>query len=442
MATQAKAQPRGLTPAQAAELAERTRYRVIGGILIGLGLAGYFLFANGVDGRLVSTFGLNPGGASVAIRLPDWIVPSYAAVAALSAVTLFLGAYQLARGFARWTNAVFGIAILLFIFSFLTWATRDQSINLAGLLKGSLLRAVPLTLGALSGILSERAGVVNIAIEGMMLAGALVGSMAGSWALLRFPAEQYGTLSLWVGLLAAVLTGASLALIHGVLSIRYKVDQIISGVVINIFSTGITSFISAKFLQEFQGLNNPGIFRTWPVPGLSQIPFLGGILFESNLFTYAMYILLIVVHVALFYTAWGLRTRAVGEHPKAADTLGINVFRTRYVAVLLSGMMAGLAGGYFTLGSVGRFDEVMTAGRGFIALAAMIFGKWTPFGAFGASLIFGFADSLQGRLAILRVPIPSQFLLMAPYIATMIALAGLIGRATPPAADGQPYEKQ
>jgi simple sugar transport system permease protein len=431
MAVQAQAQTRGLTPAEAAELAERTRYRVIGSILIAIGFAGYFLFARGVDPSLVSTFGMNASGTPLERQLPDWVIPSYSTVTALSALAVFLGGYQLVRGFHKWTNAVLGVAILLFIFSFLTWATSGKSINLAGMLNNALLRAVPLTLGALSGILSERAGVVNIAIEGMMLAAALVGAMVGSVAK-----------NLWVGLAAAILAGALLAFFHAILSIRYKVDQIISGVVINIFSTGITSFISAKFLQEFQHLNNPGIFPTWPVPVLSDIPFLGSILFRSNLFTYAMYVLLIVVHVALFYTAWGLRTRAVGEHPKAADTLGINVFRTRYVAVILSGMMAGLAGGYFTLGSVGRFDELMTAGRGFISLAAMIFGKWTPFGAFGASLIFGFADSLQGRLAILRVPIPSQFLLMAPYIATMIALAGLVGRATPPAADGQPYEKQ
>ncbi len=428
---QAQAQPRRLTPAQAAELAERTRYRVIGAILIILGLGGYLLFARDVDPALVSTFGMNSGGASAGVKLDDWVIPSYNTVLMLSAISIFFGGYQFIRGFARWTNAALGLVILMFIFSFLTWATRDQSINLAGMLKSALLRAVPLTLGALSGILSERAGVVNIAIEGMMLSGALVGAIAGSVSR-----------SLWVGLIAAVLTGALLSLFHAVLSIKYRVDQIISGVVINIFSVGITSFISAKFLQEFQELNNPGIFKATPLPVLVDIPFLGGILFDSNLFTYAMYALLIVVHVALFYTRWGLRTRAVGEHPKAADTLGINVFRTRYTAVLLSGMMAGLAGAYFTLGSVGRFDEQMTAGRGFISLAAMIFGKWTPFGAFGASLIFGFADSLQGKLAILRVPIPSQFLLMAPYIATMIALAGLIGRATPPAADGQPYEKQ
>ena len=428
---QTQAQPRRLTPAQAAELAERTRYRVIGTIFLLLGLGGYLLFANGVAPALVSTFGMSSGGASSAVKLDDWVIPSYSTVTLLSAISVFLGGYQFVRGFAKRTNAILGLVILMFVFSFLTWATRDASINLAGMLKSALLRAVPLTLGALSGILSERAGVVNIAIEGMMLSSALAGTMIGS-------ASQ----SLWVGLVTAVLTGMLLSLVHAILSIRYKVDQIISGVVINIFSVGITSFISAKILSDFPDLNNPGLFKSTPVPVLVDIPFIGGILFDSNLFTYAMYVLLIVVHVALFYTRWGLRTRAVGEHPKAADTLGINVFRTRYTAVLLSGMMAGLAGAYFTLGSVGRFDEQMTAGRGFISLAAMIFGKWTPFGAFGASLIFGFADSLQGKLAILRVPIPSQFLLMAPYIATMIALAGLIGRATPPAADGQPYEKQ
>jgi len=443
MAANAQARPttRRRSPAELAALAQRRRSRVIGVILLLLGAAGYLLFANGVDPSLVSTFGTNVGSTGAA-KLADWIVPTYPLITLLSGVALFLGAFQFFRGFAKRTNAVFGLVILMFLFSFLTWATSDKSINLAALLKNALLRSVPITLGALSGVLSERAGVVNIAIEGMMLTGALIGVMAGSVAKQSFPPEQYGTLNLWIGTFAAVVAGLLLSFVHAVMSIRYKVDQIISGVVINIFAVGITSFISAKFLSEFPELNNSGIFPSTPIPVLSQIPFLGGILFDSNMFTYAMYALLIVVHVALFYTRWGLRTRSVGEHPKAADTLGINVFRTRYVAVMLSGMMAGFAGAYFTLGSVGRFDEVMTAGRGFIALAAMIFGKWTPFGAFGAALIFGFADSLQSRLAILKAPIPSEFLLMAPYIATMIALAGLIGRATPPAADGQPYEKE
>jgi ABC-type uncharacterized transport system permease subunit len=430
VAAEAKSVHRALTPAEAAELATRTRYRVLGFIILALGIGSFLLFARGLDPSLLSTFRLNTGGVSSAVQLPDLLLPSFSTVTVLSALMLFLGGYQLARGFKGRSTLVLGLTILLFIFCFLTWATADKSINLAGLLKTTLLRSVPLTLGALSGILSERAGVVNIAIEGMMLAGAMAGVIVAS-----------ATDNLWLGLITAMLTGMLLSLFHAILSIRYKVDQVISGVVINIFSVGITSFISAKFLQEFGELNNSGIFPTWSIPGLARIPFLGGILFETNFFTYAMYTLLVLVHVALFYTRWGLRTRAVGEHPRAADTLGINVFRTRYIAVLLSGLMAGLAGAYFTLGSVGRFDEVMTAGRGFISLAAVIFGNWNPFGAFGASLIFGFADTLQGNLAILRVPIPSQFLLMAPYLATMIALAGLVGRATPPAADGQPYEK-
>jgi ABC-type uncharacterized transport system permease subunit len=289
--------------------------------------------------------------------------------------------------------------------------------------------------------------VVNIAIEGMMLSAAMMSTLVGSYVLSRCGPDGPSlcadyNLHLWVGLLAGLLTGAGLAFVHAVLSIRYKVDQVISGTVINIFSAGMTSFISAKFMQVYPDLNNVGVFKNYPIPVLSKIPFLGGIFFDSNLFTYGAYILLVVVHVGLFYTRWGLRVRAVGEHPKAADTLGINVFRTRYVNVVLGGLMAGFGGAYFTIGSVGRFEELMTAGRGFIGLAAMIFGNWSPFGAFGASLIFGFADSLQNKLALLSIPIPSQFLLMAPYIATMIALAGLVGRATPPAADGQPYEKQ
>jgi len=424
-------QRRGLSPAEAAALADRSRHRVLGIIMVVLGLVGLWLFAFNVPAGAVSTFGLNQGGTTAAVTLPDLVLPTLPTIIVMMLVSLVLGGYQLWRGFGRRSTAVLGLAILAFIFAFLTWATADKSINLAGMLKNSLLRAVPLTLGALSGILAERAGVVNIAIEGMMLSAAMTGVVVAS-----------ATGNLWYGLIGSILTGALLALVHAILSIRYKIDQVISGVVINIFSVGITSFLSAKFLQEaFSNLNNSGTFPVVAIPWLSRLPFIGGIFFETNFFTYAMFFFIIVVHVALYYTRWGLRTRAVGEHPKAADTLGINVFRTRYVAVILSGMMAGLAGAYFTLGSVGRFDEVMTAGRGFISMAAVIFGNWNPFGAFGASLIFGFADALQGRLAILRVPIPSQFLLMAPYVATMIALAGLVGKASPPAADGQPYDK-
>ncbi len=411
------------------EIVSPTRQRVMGIVFLVFGFAIWLIFARQTGADQVTTFALTPGGSEVV--LPDWRVPSASALYALAMVSAVLGGVQLARGFGRWTNWVLGLVAGIFIFGFLVWAAADKSLNLGGLMNTTLVKAVPLTLGAMSGVLCERAGVVNIAIEGMMLAGAMMGALVGSV-----------TGSLWLGLLAAVAAGALLALVHAVLSITYKSDQIVSGTVINIFATGITSYISSKFLQVYQNLNNPGIFQPWPIPGLSRIPIIGPILFNHNLFVYATFFFLILLHVALFYTRWGLRLRSVGEHPKAADTLGIDVFRTRYMAVILGGMMAGFGGGYFTLGSVGRFDEVMTAGRGFISLAAMIFGNWTPFGSFGASLLFGFADSMASKLAILQVKIPSEFMLMAPYIATMIVLAGVVGRAQMPAADGLPYEKE
>lgn len=407
-----------------------TRKRVMGIVFILLGLGIFFLFSLDVTSGVTTTFVMTPGGFETSF--PDVTVPTLTTLNILAFLCLFLGGYQLvrARGFGKRTNTILGIVSGLFILGFLTWAAADNSLNLAGLLNSSLSKAVPLTLGALSGVLCERAGVVNIAIEGMMLAGAFAGALVGSLT------------NLWIGLLAAVLVGALLGLVHAVLSIKYMIDQIISGTVIIIFATGITSYLSAKYLQINQELNNPGIFPTWEIPILSRIPFIGPIFFANNMFVYAMFIFMIGLHIALFYTRWGLRLRSVGEHPKAADTLGINVFNTRYMAVILGGMMAGFAGGYFTLGSVGRFDEVMTAGRGFISLAAMIFGNWNPFGSFGAGLLFGFADSLASKLAILGIKIPSQFLLMAPYIATMIVLAGVVGRGHMPAADGQPYKKE
>lgn len=405
-----------------------TRRIVMGVIFLALAAVIWFYFGQGLDPELVTTFGLNSAGSSV--MLPDWVFNTLNTLNLLAGVSAALGAFQLARGFGKSTNLVLGLVVAFFLFAFLSWAAAGASLNLAGLLRTTLQRAVPITLGALSGILCERAGVVNIAIEGMMLAGAMVSALVAS------------LVNNWVGLLAGIGIGAVLALIHGVLSIKYKADQIVSGTVINIFSTGMTSFISAKFLQKYQELNNPAIFAPIEIPLLSKIPFIGPILFTHNLFMYGMFILLFVLQFALFYTRWGLRMRSVGEHPKAADTLGINVIRTRYMAVILGGMMAGFAGAYFTLGSVGRFDEVMTAGRGFIGLAAMIFGNWNPFGAFGAGLLFGFADMLASRLAILGVRIPSEFLLMAPYIATMIVLAGVVGRSQAPAADGKPYDKE
>ncbi len=413
------------------ELISPTRQRVMGAVFLLMGFGIWFLFARHIEAGVLTKFGLTPGG--IEATMPDLIIPSGATLYILAALSIILGIVQLVRpgGFRRYTNLVLGLVTALFIFGFLTWAAAGKSLNLAGLLNTTLLKAVPLTLGALSGVLCERAGVVNIAIEGMMLMGAMVGALVGSL-----------TGSLWIGLLAAVLSAAVLGLVHALLSIRYKTNQIISGTAINIFATGMTSYVSAKFMQQYQHLNSSGTFPSWEIPVLSRMPLFGPILFDNNMFVYAMFVFLILIQVGLFFTRWGLRLRSVGEHPKAADTLGINVFRTRYMAVILGSMMAGFGGAYFTLGSVGRFDEMMTAGRGFISLAAMIFGNWTPVGSFGAGLLFGFSDSLASKLAILGVNIPSEFLLMAPYIATMIVLAGVVGRGQMPAADGVPYEKE
>jgi simple sugar transport system permease protein len=302
------------------------------------------------------------------------------------------------------------------------------------------LRAVPIALAALSGVICERCAVINIGIEGMMLTGAFVAALMGSVAanVWQWPAG----LAQMFGLVSALASGALLGLLLAVLAVRFKIDQIIAGTAINILGTGITSFLSARILAEFGQLNNPGIFPQFSIPLLAKIPVVGPVLFEQNGLVYLLFILMAVIHIVLFYTRWGLRTRAVGEHPRAADTLGIDVFKNRYVNVTVGGMVGALGGAFLILGSVGRFDELMTAGKGFIGLAAMIFGNWMPFGAFGAALIFGFADALQTKLAILKVPIPSDFMLMAPYLVTMVVLAGVVGEAAPPAADGQPYEKQ
>jgi simple sugar transport system permease protein len=411
--------------------ATRRRSRTVGVVLIVIGLMIYAFFVRSSTAGQLATFGMNPGRQTAALRMPDITLPVLASLYAMSLLSVLLGVAQLTWGFRRAEDAVLGLVALLLVLAFLTWAARDQSLNLVGILEATVQRAAPIALAALSGVLCERSGVVNIAIEGMMLTAALVSAVVGSVSG-----------SLVIALLASVLASGLLGALLAVLSIRYRVNQIISGTAINILAIGGTSFVSAKFLTVYQHLNSPGKFPNWPVPLLSRIPIIGPAFFESNAVVYLLFVLLIVVHIMLYYTPWGLRTRAVGEHPRAADTLGINVYRVRYTNVILGGMVAGLGGVFFVLGSVPRFDELMTAGKGFIGLAAMIFGKWNPFGAFGASLIFGFTDTFQAKLQILGVPIPSQLLRMAPYLITMIVLAGVVGRAEAPAADGEPYEKQ
>ena len=378
----------------------------------------------------VTTFATNIDAN--AIQIPDWIFNSRLGLHITAGFCAGLGVFQLVRGLKKRTGTLVGVVGVLVVLGFLIWGAAGSSISITGMLAVMVVRSVPITIGALSGILCERAGIVNIAIEGMMISGAFAGAVIGS------------LLGLWAGLLAAILMGMLLALVHAVLSIKYKVDQIISGTMINIFSSGLTSYLYLKFLQtpENAYLNQSGFFKPFAIPLLSKIPVIGPIFFNHNIFIYLMYVLVIVLAIALFYTKWGLRHRAMGEYPKAADTLGVNVFRTRYLACLLSGAVAGLGGAYFSLGSVGRFEQTMTAGRGFIALAAMIFGNWTPIGSLGAGMLFGFAESLTTKLSILRFPIPAEVLLMLPYIITIVVLAGVVGRSRGPASSGTPYEKE
>ena len=398
------------------------------------GLAMLAVFARDVPADQLATLGLNTTRSVQLLKLPDIVVPVLPVVWLLGALVFGLGLWELARGFRR-TGWLLGVASLAFLVTFLIWAARGTSFSLIGILSASLQLATPILLGALSGVLCERSAVVNIAIEGMMLSAAFTSV---------FVANVTG--SVIMGLVAELATGAILAAWHAILSIKFKMNQIISGTVINIFATGLTNFLNQRIMQEYTEFNNEMTFPyiSQVFPELGKVPILGALFFDQSPIVWLALLLLVVIQVALFHTRWGLRTRAVGEHPKAADTLGIDVFRTRYVNVILGGVVAGLGGAYFTLGSVGRFDKLMTSGRGFIALAAMILGNWTPVGAFGSSLIFGFADALQVKLQILigQVNIPSEFLVMLPYIVTMIALAGVVGRVNMPAADGEPYEKQ
>ena len=404
------------------------RARALGVVFLLLGLVMVTVFGFGAPEGAESTFVLNPRNPSV--ELPDVTVPSRWVSVILGTVCAALGGAQLARGFGRRTYGVLGVVLALFVLSLLAWAARDGDTNLLGLLSGTVRRSIPIALGAMAGVLCERAGVINIAIEGMMLSAAFTGSIVASAAGNN-----------WVGMLGGVVIGGLLGGVLGVLSIRYAVNQIIGGTVINIFALGITSFLTAIVLVEYQDLNAPDTFDPIRIPLLAKIPFVGPLLFSQTIYVYLMVVLVFGLAYALYRTRWGLRVRAVGEHPRAADTVGINVLRTRYRCVMLGGMAAGLAGTFFPLDSAGSFQENMTAGKGFIALAALIFGRWHPVGALCAALVFGFAEEFQSRLALLDTGIPSEFLLMAPYLVTIFVVAGLVGRARPPAADGEPYRK-
>jgi ABC-type uncharacterized transport system permease subunit len=380
-----------------------------------------------------ATFRLTAGGELIA--LPNIVVPGTATawVAVVIAAAIAAAAWALAarrRPVPLWLTALLAIALIL---GFLAWAAAGSkgTLPMIGLLGGALALATPLIFGALGGVIGERAGVVNIAIEAQLLAGAFTAAIVAS-----------ATGTPWAGLIAAMAAGVLVALILGVFAITYYVDQVIVGVVLNVLVIGVTTFLFRQVLAPNQEtLNTVTPFDVLPIPLLSEIPILGPILFKQTIVVYLMYIVVAVVWYGMYRTKWGLRMRAVGEHPQAADTVGINVARTRYMNVLIAGAIAGMGGAFYTLVSVPRFNPEMTAGAGFIALAAVIFGKWDPIKATLAALLFGFATNLQGVLSVIGSPVPSQFMLMLPYVVTIFAVAGLVGRSRPPAADGDPYIK-
>jgi simple sugar transport system permease protein len=332
------------------------------------------------------------------------------------------------RHVPMWWNLIFG---LLAIVALLGWLAAGDTVPVSFLLGSAITLATPIILGAMAGIMSERVGVVNIAIEGQLLTGAFVGSVVGST-----------TDSLWLGVIAAMVAAALLSMVLASLAIKYLVDQIIIGVLLNVLVIGVTNFLYSQVISENNaGLNFPGTFNRIAVPGLSQIPVIGDALFKNGAIVYLMFIVIPVLWFILFRTKLGLRARAVGEHPLAADTVGINVARTRFWWVTIGGAVAGLGGAAITIGNVGAFGREMTAGQGFIALAVVILGRWHPLYTASAALLFGFAIILRVWANQVNPGIPIDFITMVPYLVTLVAVAGFAGRVRAPAADGKPYEK-
>jgi len=367
------------------------------------------------------------------IQLGDVAVPVFLTTLIcflLLALLAAASAYFVQR-FARTPLWVIIVFVIVAVIGFLTWAAAGATIPVAGLLAGSLGLAVPLIYGALCGVIGERAGVVNIAIEGQLLAGAFTAAVVSSITKQPF-----------LGLLAAMVAGMLVAAVLAAFAIKYLVDQVIVGVVLNVLVIGLTGFLFSQVLAPNAALlNTPARFDRIPIPILSDIPIIGPVFFRQTIIVYIMYFAVALVYIGMFHTRWGLRLRAVGEHPQAADTVGIKVNQTRFWNVLLAGAIAGLGGTVFTIGAGIAFNKEMTAGAGFIALAAVIFGQWDPIKATLAALLFGFASNLQNTLSVIGSPVPSEFMLMVPYLVTIFVVAGVVGKSRAPAADGKPYIK-
>lgn len=350
---------------------------------------------------------------------------------------------------------LFILLVIVGLFSIAVFVGKSHTspmVIIVSMMATTISVSTPLVLGALSGVFCEKAGVVNIGIEGMMLISAFFGWLGAIYANSVFGMNAMP--SILLGVFFAIVAGGLFGLLHAVLSVTFRINQIIAGTVINILAIGISGFLNRQLFFEHNSIfggnvpHAPGVLPRLVVPGLTDIPVFGQ-LFNLQPIAISAIVLVIFSHILFKYTRWGLRTRAVGEHPRAADTVGINVNRMRYWNVIIGGCLAGLAGAYFTLESVPSFEPLMTNGRGFISLAAMIFGNWSPVGAWFATLVFGAAQALQINLQFFRDLIPPSWAFlqqsyvvgMIPYILTMIILTGIVGKTRAPAADGEPYEK-
>ncbi|MCU1365835.1 MAG: transporter permease [Ilumatobacteraceae bacterium] len=386
----------------------------------------YLLLAAITAWRLTShagtaTFNLSGGHSfGVAATPLAWVVAGSLAV---------MGGVQLARGLGKWQTAALAAVAVVFIFTLLAWAAAPSSFAFVGMLSQGVTYSAPLIFGAMAGIMCERSGVVNIAIEGLLLSGAFTSALVGS------------VVNFWVGVAAAMVVGALFAWFLAWLAIRFKVDQVIVGFFINFFVLGLTSFLGNRILAVDEAYNQVRTLVPWKIPGLHSIPVIGPILFEQTVFVYIAFALVAFLAWAFAKTRWGLRTRAIGEHPRAADTLGVNVNQLRYRNVIAAGAVAGFGGSWWTA-NVGRFNENITNGRGFIALAVVIVGRWSPAGALAGALVFGFFDAMEAKLSFLNTGIPGEFVQMLPYLATIIVVAGFVGRSRAPRAAGQAYDSQ
>ncbi len=411
--------------------------RIRGVILAALGLFALQLSLNTFETPAkFSLWVVKQGGDAVSLSTTVGLLWVVAGV-----VTMVAGILQLVRGTAFPWRRMLLLIVPLWVIAIFAALLAGKPAQMTNLLAGTLNLAAPIALGAFAGIISERSGMSNIAIEGKFLIGACAASIAASVTMLILGPDASPTIGVLVGITAAMLSAALVSLLLAWLGIRWKVDQIIAGIVINIGAVGITNFIFLRILSKQTQFNTPPTVEAVKIPVLSEIPVLGPMLFSGSPYLYIALAVMVGFAYMLYRTRWGLRLRASGEKPSAAGTVGIDVIRIRYRAMVIAGLMAGLAGSSFSLASAGSFQMQMSAGRGFIALAAVIFGAWNPIYAFGAALVFAFADNSQALLSALGVDVPPQLLNSVPYVVTIVVVAGVVGRVRGPAAAGQPYDQ-